>query len=59
MLTDFSMFVTELKEIDSRYYKVVLLTEFGTFVTEMEGTRFYVLHSNIADTIWQIVTEME
>ena len=27
------------------YYKVILQTEFGTFVTEMEGSRFYVLQA--------------
>ena len=38
----------------SRYYKLILHTEFGTFVTEMEGTSFHVLQGNFADRIWHI-----
>ena len=36
------------------YYKVILQTEFGTFVTEMEATRFHVLQSNFADRFRQV-----
>ena len=41
------------------YYKVILQTELGTFVTEMEGTRFLVLQGNSIDRFWLFVTEME
>ena len=31
------------------YYKVILLIDFGMFVTEIEGIRFHVLKVNVDD----------
>ena len=42
------------------YYKVILQTKFGIFVTEMEATRFYLLQAFRLQTgLGTFVTEME